>query len=306
MQVIELPGPRTELQSVCFAPDGRLLAARGFGQVFLIDTVTGAVRVLFRAKSAYALGAAAVAFTADGSGVLVQHDWSLQNEVWVLDSGTAQVVTQRSLNPTDSYEPGPGGRCVYLVVRPGGKRTARLVRWDPLTGKEAVVLDQQRNGIDGLAVSADERWAAVASPGAVHLWPINARQVPRQAARKLTVERTSAVALALSADGAYLAVGSRHEAAGTLFLADTRTGDTHRIGDRTGDSHRDVAFHPTHPILAHRGASGEAVLYDAAVRAELSRFAWGAGGLTAVAFSPDGLRCAAAGPGKVVVWDVDL
>jgi hypothetical protein len=26
----------------------------------------------------------------------------------------------------------------------------------------------------------------------------------------------------------------------------------------------------------------------------------------AVGFSPDGLRCAATGPGKVVVWDVDV
>ena len=69
---------------------------------------------------------------------------------------------------------------------------------------------------------------------------------------------------------------------------------------------REVAFHPSRPILAYSGASAEVAFYDVVARAELKRFAWGIDKTTATAFSDDGLRCAAAGAGKVVVWDVDV
>ena len=48
------------------------------------------------------------------------------------------------------------------------------------------------------------------------------------------------------------------------------------------------------------------VFWDAAARAELKRYDWGLGKIGAVAFSPDGFRCAAASRTKAVVWDVDV
>jgi hypothetical protein len=67
---------------------------------------------------------------------------------------------------------------------------------------------------------------------------------------------------------------------------------------------RSVRFHPARPLLAYCAGTDEVVFWDAASRAEVRRFAWGAGRLSAVEFSADELRCAAA-EGKVVVWDMD-
>ncbi|MBY0458594.1 MAG: hypothetical protein K2V38_14740 [Gemmataceae bacterium] len=89
-------------------------------------------------------------------------------------------------------------------------------------------------------------------------------------------------------------------------MANVRAAEFWRAGDDTANTRHDLAFHPTRPVLALRGgrATGEVVFDDAAARGELKRYAWEVGVLSAVAFSPDGLRCAA-GPGQVVVWDVD-
>jgi hypothetical protein len=69
-----------------------------------------------------------------------------------------------------------------------------------------------------------------------------------------------------------------------------------------------VAFAPNQALLAftqEKDADGQVVFWDAQARIERIRFDWGLGPLSAVAFSPDGCLCAAAGLSKVVVWDVD-
>ena len=55
------------------------------------------------------------------------------------------------------------------------------------------------------------------------------------------------------------------------------------------------------------GAStdGTVAFWDAATGAKGQQFAWKVGPLYAVAFAPDGLRCAALGEYQVVVWDVE-
>src|SRR5262249_42127925 len=111
--------------------------------------------------------------------------------------------------------------------------------------------------------------------------------------------------LALSRDGAYLAVGG-WGGNSRVRVWDVRSGEEPELGT---SSRGGVAFAPDRPLLAFTHSTkdaGEVVFWDARERAERRRFDWGLAQLTAVAFSPDGLRCASANRTQVVTWDVDV
>src|SRR5262249_46994578 len=112
--------------------------------------------------------------------------------------------------------------------------------------------------------------------------------------------------LALSRDGAYLAVGG-WVGHGPLRVWDLKTGAERKLGapERGGG----VAFAADRPLLAftrHEGDVGEVVFWDAQARAERKRFGWGLGPVRAVTFSSDGSLCATASRTRAVIWDVDV
>jgi hypothetical protein len=67
----------------------------------------------------------------------------------------------------------------------------------------------------------------------------------------------------------------------------------------------DLAYHPSGRLLATACGDAVARWWDATTGAARATFECGVGGVTAVAFSPDGRLCAAGGQGgRVAVWDV--
>jgi WD40 repeat protein len=152
-----------------------------------------------------------------------------------------------------------------------------------------------------LAVSADGNWVAESWNNTIRVWNLADTKPLKRAKRQL---RSAGIvrAMALSANGEYVAGISR-----VLRVWDVRTGKT-VLDAKTAQSYpgHEIAFHPSRPVVAYSGGTEEVAFYDAAARREVNRFAWGVGTIEAVAFSQDGLRCAAAGEGKVVVWDVDV
>jgi WD40 repeat protein len=115
--------------------------------------------------------------------------------------------------------------------------------------------------------------------------------------------KTPVKALALSADGAVVATADRHR----VLARDATTGAElfrYRPGSKTPNA---VAFSPTRLLLAVGGNDGLVHLLEprgAARPVECARLNWKIGPIIGLAFSPDGLRCAAVGKRKVVVWDV--
>jgi WD40 repeat protein len=68
----------------------------------------------------------------------------------------------------------------------------------------------------------------------------------------------------------------------------------------------DAAFSPDGRVVVVACGDGSVRFLDAEAWDELRRYDWGIGPVRSVAFSPDGLLCAAGGEkGQVVVWDVD-
>jgi WD40 repeat protein len=79
------------------------------------------------------------------------------------------------------------------------------------------------------------------------------------------------------------------------------------VGRESPKDLTDLAFHPSGRVLAVTSNDGTVALYDTATWKVGCRFAWEAGKLRCVAFSPDGsLAAAGSDAGQVVVWDVDL
>jgi WD40 repeat protein len=150
-------------------------------------------------------------------------------------------------------------------------------------------------------VSADGEWIAESCVDLIRVWDLTGAKPPKRARRLFRGDRNETVrALAVSAGGGYVAATSTK-----LYVWDVRTGKPIPIPKATPEWGREIGFHPTRPILAYSAGTDEVAFFDAVGRAELNRFAWGIGTVSSVAFSHDGLRCAAAGKGKVVVWDVD-
>lgn len=315
MQVIGLPDPATRPTALGFSPDGRLLAAWEPLSASVLDLTAGTARPLWRAVvPEHSRGGGrnpAVGFTADGRGVVaVRYTYRPHADPEValcaFDAHLGIVMRERPASVWTVVEVGPGGRWVYASEHAGGK--FGIVRWNPLTGEALPPFGESGRDLYQLAVSADERCAVAAIYAAVRVLKFTGKGPPKRASTQLEsdaayVER----ALAVSAGGAFAAATNllAGECRVEAWVIDT--GERVPVAGNAGDypAGRSVHFHPTRPLLAYSTGTEEVAFWDATSRTEVRRFAWDVGKVSAVCFSPDGLRCAAAGVGKVVIWDVD-
>jgi WD40 repeat protein len=112
-------------------------------------------------------------------------------------------------------------------------------------------------------------------------------------------------ALAISADGELVATADRYR----VLVRNTATGNEVFQYKHGAKAPNTVAFSPVRPLLASGGNDGFVHFLEpngTSQPVEHARLNWKIGPITGVAFSPDGLRCAAVGSKKVVVWDVDV
>ncbi len=162
-------------------------------------------------------------------------------------------------------------------------------------------------------LAPDNRTFAVSavSDGRVLVWT-RGNPAPRLLARTRAGRRYPL--LAFPPDGRFL-VGAQTARHGAVTVWDLPGGGV-RWSARQEVFVWAAAVHPSGDLLAVAtvgGPSGRAVVrfLDAATGAEVSRFDWNAGGgkvgrVRCLAFSPDGLTCAAGGSDRrLVVWDVD-
>jgi WD40 repeat protein len=199
-----------------------------------------------------------------------------------------------------------GGHTLWAGTRDPGL-SADIRRWhDP--GKPPARYCRYKGYLQGLAISAaGDLVASFQSAGEVRVWRLGGKKPPTRAADEGRVERGESVQqIALSPDGRLVAGTAFwvRDSVCPVYVWDTRTGQR-RFRLESPFSVAGVAFHPTRPLLATAGDAGAAAYWDVQTGREIIRLALPTDKLYAVAFAPDGLRCAAAGVGTVVVWDVD-
>jgi WD40 repeat protein len=319
MQMFDLPGPRFLPDSLGFSPDGRFLAVWEQSRTVVIGP-DGSVRQLaehlYTQDNRYTRNPA-VGFTADGQGVVALHigykpGGGAVEEIRVHDVATGEVKQSRPCWYGSPFAFGPKNQWVYMR---DSDRGIGILRWNPLTGETLPVFGKSGNDIFQIAVSGDGSTVVASIFESVRVLRFRGDKPPSRASKVLPGEPThSFAALTASSDGRFVAAtgqdihvwevesGTRQTIA-TGVHKPVMMGVVRLPGMASG---REIEFHPTKPLLAFNAGAGEVTFWDVSTQHELKRYAWGIGSITALAFSPDGLRCAAAGNSKVVVWDVDV
>jgi WD40 repeat protein len=289
MWIQPLPTKLATVTALGFAPDGRTLyTGDDHGHILAWDVVTRTHMILLEVTGFYWAG-----------------PWPAQggSRVWVAE-GLGQLI---------ELHPGPGANSFQLedetiiqhvtsdglwALGIGHRRTARIVN---LTTRGRVELRGQlaeATGISFLRMLPDGCTLLTYTPEthALTLWDIRGGD-PRGL---LLPSGDGIEAGTVSPDGTSFAVARLSR----LWVYDIPS-RSRRHALRTGAIFRVLAFHPNSRLLASNDADATIAFWDATTGERLRQFRWDIGEVTALAFAPDGLTCAAGGAGAFAVWDVD-
>jgi WD40 repeat protein len=220
IQASRLAGHAGHIQTLQFAPDGRILfsAALDFrARLWDLGAGQGPVsRQLMIDRAAITGGA----FTPDGKTLATFSDGDSQVQLW-------EAATGARRGGLALREPCPcGGRLRLLNLSPAGRLLAlgtvgeRVLLWDMVSGREKPMLPGDTGFTTAVAFSPDGSTLASGSGhpgGRVRLWDLKTGRV------RVTLPKSGAIySLAYSPDGRLLVASN---GAGKLLLYDAMTGD---------------------------------------------------------------------------------
>jgi WD40 repeat protein/serine/threonine protein kinase len=302
------------ITEVAYSPDGQLLASVGAtGSVMLLDARTGSVlsvgeperaRGLFRTEED-----ACLAFTPDGKH-LASLDTRRGQLLWWEITAQKRLVWARErirLDPLTNPQPQRGGR---LAFHPGGHGLA-IAPWSD--AGEVLVMSRPPGH---LALESRHEPPTVASPVACVCFipgedllavPDDAQRAIRlikvdtqETSRTLSGHGAAVSSLACSADGKYLACGTRASAITVWRISESR--ELHVLTGHIGDV-RCLAFSPDGRLLASAGSDRTIKLWDLRAGTLFATLRGHESNVNSIVFNPDGRSVVSAGDDrKVRIW----
>jgi WD40 repeat protein len=315
---VTLNGHETHVHALAFSGDGAMLAiAFGAGKVNLWDVASlDAARLIVTLQSTApdhsASEAVTVAFAPDDQAIALAGALSSTITIW-------DIATQQPRAELTGHQSGVHA----IAFSHSGKRFASVGGDGVMRLWEAAgwtALETSRAGaFHCLAFSPDDRTLATCGQDRASLWDVEEPDL----VATLPPLRDRIGRVQFSPDGAYLAAASygrdvavwdvRANQPAATYQAPAQPGEEFAITPMAGKELLAFAFSPDSKTLAiggrgrsfgEGGSLGDLVLWDFASGGRVTALEGHRGAVSAVAFSPDGMRLAAADARSVRVWDL--
>jgi WD40 repeat protein len=285
-----LTGHEGMIYALCFAPDGRTLAAGSRDRVVTLwDPDAGVVRSQFTTNREAVL---ALLFSPDGRTLAVETQRAVA--LWNVVRGRWRTTIP------ESYP-----RALWFTPDSRTLVTARALTvevFDTVTGRRTMRRGQWSKA-ELMAITADGRTLAIAHAAplrSLRLWDVASGERRAILAVRLP---SAADALAFAPDGRFVAAGCR---TGVVRLWDLAREGRRFVLEGHAESVTSVAFSPDGRLLASGSLDGTVRFWETATGREQAAFNWEIGRVWSLAFAPDGMTAAAGGDtANIVIWDVE-